>query len=131
MRWIELNFKNWNKNKNENEFVNEIEFNDDERFRKVLIQNAELCQIENVNERIDAIWLRWVVFVVIYKQRVFLFELCRFEIQKNQKFSRFLVNFRFFDFDELNSSSLSTFRKFDDLFIWDALSVDDDEIFAR
>ncbi len=67
------------------------------------------------------------MFVVVYKQRASLFNMCRLEIQK---FNRFFVNFRFFDFDELNSSSLSTFCELDDSLARDTLSVDD-EIFAR
>ncbi len=131
MRWVELDFENWDEDKNEDWLVSENELTDDERFRETLIRNAELCRIKNASERIDAIWLRKDVFVVIYKQRASLFKLCRFEIQKNQKFSRFFMNFRFFDSDELNSNSLSTFRRFDDSLIRDALNVDDDEIFAR
>ncbi len=65
----------------------------------------------------------FVVVVVVYKQRVLLFELCRFEIQKNQKFDQSFVYFRFFDFDEFDSSSLSAIREFDDSLIRSTLSV--------
>ncbi len=129
---VELDFENKNrdrerdKKRDKDKIVNEIEFDNDERFRRVLIRNVEIQRIENVNERIDAIWLRWDVFVVIYKQRVFLFDMYRFEIQK---FNRFFVNFRFFDSDELNSNNLSTFRRSNDSLAQNTLSVDD-EIFA-
>jgi hypothetical protein len=54
----------------------------------------------------------------------------RFENQKNQKFDRFLMNFRFFDFDCLDSNSLSSLRKFDDSFAQDTLKVCECEIFV-
>jgi hypothetical protein len=66
----------------------------------------------------------------VYKQRVFMFETCRFEIQKNQKFDRVFVNFRFFDFDDLNSNNLSSLREFDDFFARSALRVRECEIIA-
>jgi predicted nucleic acid-binding Zn ribbon protein len=40
----------------------------------------------------------------------------RLEIQKNQKFDRFFVNFCFFDSDCLDSNNLSTLRRFNDFF---------------
>jgi hypothetical protein len=64
-------------------------------MRSVEIRDVEIREAENINERIDTICLKWNVFVV-YKQRVFWFEMCRFENQRNQKFNRFFVNFRFF-----------------------------------
>ncbi len=67
----------------------------------------------------------------VYKQRVFLFETCRFKIQKNQKFDRAFVNFCFFDSDDLNSNSLSTLRDFDDSFARNTLNVRECEIFAE
>ncbi len=71
------------------------------------------------------------MFVVVYKQRVLLFELCRFEIQRNQRFDRFLVYFRSFDLDELDSNSLSAIREFDDSLTRDTLNVSEREFFAR
>ncbi len=135
MRWVKLDFESWNrnenKNKNKNELVNEIKFSDDERFKKALIRNTEFCRAENVNKRVNANWLKWVVFVIVYKQRAFLFEMCRFEIQKNQKFSRSFVNFRSFDFDEFDLSSLSIFRWFEDSLARNTLNVDEREIFVN
>ncbi len=57
--------------------------------------------------------------------------MCRFEIQKNQKFDRFFVNFRVFDFDYFDSNNLSSFREFNDFFIRDALSVHDYKFFIK
>jgi hypothetical protein len=54
----------------------------------------------------------------------------RFENQKNQKFDRSFVNFRFFDFDCLDSNNLNTFRRFDDFFVRDALKIRECEIFV-
>ncbi len=64
----------------------------------------------------------------IYKQRVFLFEMCRFEDQRNQRFDRILVNFRSFNLDDLDSNNLSTLREFDDSFVRDSLNVNDCKI---
>jgi hypothetical protein len=114
-----------------NSCESEIRRDDDKRFRWALIRNAEIrCaetrEAESINERIEAIWLRRDVFV--YKQRALLFEMCRFENQKNQRFDRSLVNFRSFDSDCLDSNSLRTFREFDDSFARRALNVSDCEI---
>ncbi len=109
--------------------MSDVEFDDDERFREALIRDAEIRETENVNERIEAIWLKKNVFV--YKQRASRFEMFRFENQKNQKFDRSFVNFRSFDFDCLDSNNLSTLRRFDDFFARNALSVNDCEIFAE
>jgi hypothetical protein len=69
-------------------------------IRDAEIRDVEIRETENINERVDAICLKWNVFI-IYKQLVFLFEMCRFENQKNQKFNSSFVNF-FFHFNELN-----------------------------
>ncbi len=66
-----------------------------------------------------------------YAESVFLFEMCRFEIQRNQKFNRFFVNFRFFNLDDFNSNNLSTFCELDDSFTRDALNVNNYEVFAE
>jgi hypothetical protein len=89
---------------------------DDERFREALIRNDEICDVDDINERIEIemIWLKKDVF--IYKQRVFRFEMFRFENQKNQWFDRFFVNFRSFDSDCLDSNNLSTLRRFERFF---------------
>jgi hypothetical protein len=79
MRWIELDFENWNEcwNKNRDKIVNDIEHDDDERFSEALIRDAEISEVENVNRWIETIWLKKDVFV--YKQRAFQFEMSRFE----------------------------------------------------
>jgi hypothetical protein len=130
MSCVELDLENWdwNRKKSINKIVNDFELRDDLRFKKALIRNAEIFRIESINERIDAIWLRWDVFV--YKQRVFLFEKCRLEIQRNQKFDRFFVNFHSFDFDCFDSNNLNSFREFDDFVTWDAFKVRRCEIFT-
>ncbi len=111
--------------------MSEIEHVDDERFKEALIRDAEIHDADDINKRIEIemIWLKWDVF--IYKQRVFLFEMCRFEIQRNQKFDRFFVNFRSLDFDCLDSNNLSSLREFDDSYIRDALSVRECEIITK
>jgi hypothetical protein len=131
MRCVELDLESWDEDRKKNidRIVNDFELLDDLRFRKALIRNAEIFRAENINERIDIIWLKWNVF--IYKQRVSLFETCRFEIQRNQKFDRAFVNFRFFEFDDLNSNNLSTLRDLIDLFSRDTLNVRECEIFAE
>ncbi len=135
-RWNKISEKQWQRRVEnvKNNCENELKRDDDERFRWILIRNveirdAEIPEVKNINKRINAICLKWNVFVV-YKQRVSLFEMCRLEIQKNQKFNRFFVNFRFFDSDKFNSNNLSTFRELDDSLTRDALSVDRREIFV-
>jgi hypothetical protein len=141
MRWDECRFENrdksrnrnkdkdWNKCRDEDWIEREIKQIDDDRFReKTLIRNVEVREIKSINKRIDLIWLKRNVF--IYKQRVFLFETCRFEIQRNQKFDRVFMNFCFFDSDDLNSNNLSSFREFDDSFARSALRVRECEIIA-
>jgi hypothetical protein len=131
MRCVELDLEDWDENREKNidRIVDDFELLDDLRFKRILIRNAEIFQTASINERIDITWLRWNVFV--YKQRVFLFETCRLEIQRNQKFDRVFVNFRFFDFDDLNSNNLNTLRDFDDSFARDTLNVRECEIFAE
>ncbi len=131
MRCVELDLENWNKSREKdiNKVVSDFEFRDDVQFRRALIRNVEIREAEDINKRIDAIWLRWNVF--IYKQRAFQIEVCRLEIQRNQKFDRCFVNFRSFDFDCLDSNNLSTLRRFNDSFIQNALNVNDCEIFAE
>jgi hypothetical protein len=79
-RCVEFDLEDWdeNKEKNINKIVDDFELRDDLRFRRILIRNAEIFKAEDINERIDAIWLKWDLFV--YKQRAFLFEKRRFEI---------------------------------------------------
>jgi hypothetical protein len=61
MRWVELDFEDWdrcrdkNKNRDRDKLVSDVECIDDERFSEALIRNAEIREIENVNEQIDAI----------------------------------------------------------------------------
>ncbi len=131
MRCVELDLENKDEDRERSidKIVNDFELLDDLRFKRALIRNAEIFKAESINERIDIIWLRWNVFV--YKQRVFLFETCRLEIQRNQKFDRAFVNFRSFDSDDLNSNNLSTFREFDDSFVRDTLNVRECEFFAE
>ncbi len=122
---------NWNKNRRKNidKIVNDFERHDDERFKEALIRDIKIREAKNINERVDVIWLKWDVF--IYKQRASLFEMCRFEIQENQKFNRSFVNFRFFDFDNLDSSNLNSLREFNDSFAQDALSVCECKVFVK
>jgi hypothetical protein len=56
--------------------------------------------------------------------------MCRLENQRNQRFSRFFMNFRSFDFNCLDSNNLSTLWEFDDLFAWSALNIRECEVFA-
>ncbi len=130
MRCVRLNLEDWDEieERNIHRFVHDFELRSDVRFRRALIRNAEIFRIKSIDERIDAIWLRWNVF--IYKQRVILFDVCRFEIQRNQKFNRFFEKFRFFDSSCLNSSNLNSLREFDDSFVRNALRVRECEIFA-
>jgi hypothetical protein len=93
-----------------------------------LIRDVEIREAENANRRIEAIWLRKDVFV--YKQHAFRFEMSRLENQKNQRFDRFLVNFRSFDFNCLDSNNLNSLREFDDSFVRSTLRVCECEIFA-
>jgi hypothetical protein len=122
--------KDRDKDRNKDKIVNKIEHVDDERFKETLIRDTWIRDVDDINERIEIemIWLRENMFV--YKQRAFRFEMFRFENQRNQKFDRFLVNFRSFDSDCLDSNSLSTFRRFDDSFARDALRFRECEIFA-
>ncbi len=94
-----------------------------------MIQDVEIREAEDINEQLDAICLKWDVF--IYKQRAFLFEMCRLEIQRNQKFDRFLVNFRSFDSDDFHSRNLNSLRELDDSFVRNALNVREYEIFIK
>jgi hypothetical protein len=57
MRWVELDIEDWNEcwDKNKDRIVNDVEHDDDKRFKEVLIRNVEICEIENVNKRIEAI----------------------------------------------------------------------------
>ncbi len=130
MRCVELDFEDWdeNKKKNINKIVNDFRFRDDMQFKRVLIRDAEIRDIEDINERVEMIWLKRNVFV--YKQRDFLFDMCRFEIQRNQKFDRFIVNFCSFDFNCLDSNNLNSLREFDDSFVRSALRIRECEIFA-
>ncbi len=65
MRWVEFDFESWNEywNKNKDKIINDVEHDDDERFRKALIRNAEIREAESVSKRIEAIWLKKDVFV--------------------------------------------------------------------
>jgi hypothetical protein len=132
MRWVELDLEDWDedKKKNINKVVSDFRLRDDVRFRRALIRDAEIRDVDDINERIEIemIWLKEDVFV--YKQRASRLEMFRFENQKNQKFDRFLVNFRFFDFDCLDSNNLNTLRRFDDSFARSALRVRECEIFT-
>jgi hypothetical protein len=132
LRCVELDLENWDENKerNINKIVSDFRFRDDVRFKRILIRDAEIRDVDDINERIkiEMIWLKKNVF--IYKQRAFRFEMFRLENQKNQKFDRFFVNFRFFDSDCLDSSNLNTFRRFNDSFARSALRIRECEIFA-
>jgi hypothetical protein len=132
LRCVELDLEDWdeNKKKNINKIVSDFRFRDDVRFKRALIRDAEIRDADDINERIEIemIWLKENVF--IYKQRAFRFEMFHFENQRNQKFDRSFVNFRFFDSDCLDSNNLSTFRRFDDSFARSALRVRECEIFA-
>jgi hypothetical protein len=57
--------KNRNKDRDKNKIVNKIEHVDDERFRKVLIRDAEIRNANDINERIEIemIWLKKDVFI--------------------------------------------------------------------
>jgi hypothetical protein len=132
--WNECRFKNRNesRNKNKNKNKNRVErkirrVNDDE-LREILIRNAEIREVESINEQIEIIWLKEDVFV--YKQRVSLFDICRFKIQRNQKFDWFLVNFRSFDFDCLDSNNLSSLREFNNSLTRDGLKIRECEVFV-
>ncbi len=130
MRYVRLDLESWDESeeKSIHKIVNDFELRDDVRFKRILIRNVEIFKIENIDKRIDAIWLKWNVFV--YKQRVILFDMCRLEIQRNQKFNRFFVNFRSFDSSCLDSNNLSSLRKFNDSFVRNALKIRECEIFA-
>jgi hypothetical protein len=132
MRCVELDLEDWNEDKKENinKIVSAFKLRDDVRFKRTLIRNVEIRDADDINERIEIemIWLKKNVFV--YKQRAFRFEMFRLENQKNQKFDWFLVNFRFFDSDCLDSNNLSTLCRFDDSFVQSALKVREYEIFA-
>ncbi len=57
--------------------------------------------------------------------------MCRLRDQRNQKFDRFFVNFRFLDSDDLNSNNLSSLREFNNSFARDALNVHKCKIFIK
>jgi hypothetical protein len=75
MRCVELDLENWNedKKKNINKIVSDFRFWDDVRFKRALIWDVEIRDIENINERVEMIWLKRNVF--IYKQRVLWFDM--------------------------------------------------------
>jgi hypothetical protein len=57
MRRDEFCFKNRNKNKNKDKnkdkIVSKIEHVDDERFKKALIRDAEIHDVDDINEQIE------------------------------------------------------------------------------
>jgi uncharacterized protein YdaT len=64
MRWIELDFEDWDWCKDRNrDRLDDVECIDDEQFREALIQDVEIRETENINKRIKMLWLKWDAFV--------------------------------------------------------------------